>query len=146
MVRTSTDPAPVGGRRQAREAALQLIYLADLAEIGPADVPAYAWSEEPLAPRVREFAQRLAQGAISKQDTLDPLIRKHTQNWELNRMASIDRCVLRMAAFELLFEPETPVSVVINEAVEIVKKFSTADSGKFVNGILDKLKEERTAV
>jgi len=145
MARASTDPAPVGGRRQAREAALQLIYLADMAQVGPADVPEHAWSDEPLSLRVREFAKRLAQGVVSKQDTLDPLIRKYTQNWELGRMASIDRCVLRLAAFELLYEPETPVSVIINEAVEIVKKFSTADSGKFVNGILDKLKDERKA-
>ncbi len=139
----SPDAAPVGGRRQAREVALQLIYLADMAQVGPADVPERGWSEEPLPARVREFAKRLAEGVVAKQETLDPLIRQYTQNWELGRMASIDRCVLRLAAFELLYETDTPISVIINEAVEIAKKFSTAESGKFVNGILDNLKVER---
>jgi transcription antitermination protein NusB len=74
---------------------------------------------------------------------LDPVIKKYAENWELHRMATIDRCILRMASFELLYDVETPVKVIINEAVEIAKKYSTSESSRFVNGILDKVKLER---
>lgn len=101
------------------------------------------WSEKALAPRIQEFAQHLVDGVLAQQEAIDAVIMKYAQNWELTRMAAIDRCVLRLASFELIHDRETPVNVIINEAVEIAKKFSTAQSGKFVNGILDKVKLER---
>ncbi len=82
---------------------------------------------------------------MTHRSLLDQLIAKYAENWEIGRMAAIDRNVLRLAAFELLNELDTPVSVVIDEAVEIAKTYSTQDSGKFVNGILDKIKAERPA-
>jgi N utilization substance protein B len=135
----------VGGRRQAREAALQALYLADVCGLALMDIPESAWSEKKLAPKIRAFAWHLAEGALTEQDRIDALIVKIAQNWELKRMASIDRNILRLATYELLYDLQTPVRVVINEALEIVKSYSTDDSYKFVNGILDKIKEERPA-
>jgi len=135
----------VGVRRQGREAALQIIYLADLTQLAPQDAPDPVWSQDPLPPRAKSFAKHLAEGVHQNLEAIDPLIRKYAENWELHRMATIDRCLLRLAAFELVYDHETPVSVVINEALEIAKKYSTAESSKFVNGILDKLKQERPA-
>ena len=106
-------------------------------------VPDAAWSDGALAPKTREFARRLAQGALDHQPAIDAVIRKYAENWEMSRMAAIDRGVLRLAAYELVHEIDTPINVIINEAVEIAKIYSTAESSKFVNGILDKIKLER---
>ena len=138
----------LGSRRIGREAALQVIYLNDVSSNSlftrsPARIPNAVWSDEPLAPKTLEFAQRLADGVLAQQETIDPLIKKYAENWDMKRMATMDRCILRMAAYELLHELETPINVIINEAVEIAKKYSTAESSKFVNGILDKIKLER---
>ena len=105
--------------------------------------PAAVWSEEPFPAKTRQFAEHLVAGVTEEQARIDPLLTKYAENWELSRMATIDRCILRMGAFELLRDLETPVNVVINEAVEIAKKFSTGESSRFVNGILDKVKLER---
>jgi transcription antitermination protein NusB len=132
-----------GSRRQSREAALQVLYLQDISQNSLEAIPAPVWSEEPLDAKARAFAERLADGVLTSQTDLDPLIEKYTQNWDMNRMATIDRCILRLAAYELVHETETPINVIINEAVDIAKKYSTNESGKFVNGILDKIKLER---
>ena len=132
-----------GSRRLGRESALQVLYLRDLGACTPEQTPRGVWAAEPLTPKTRDFANHLAAGVQAHLTNIDGLITKYAQNWELHRMAAIDRCVLRLATFELLYDLETPVSVIINEAVEIAKTFSTADSGKFVNGILDKIKQER---
>ncbi len=132
-----------GSRRLSREAALQVLYLKDLSRNELDGIPERAWSEEPLTQKARAFAAHLAQETLVHQESLDALIVKYAQNWDLKRMATIDRCILRLAAYELVYEIETPINVIINEAVEIVKKFSTGESGKFVNGILDKIKSER---
>ena len=128
-----------GSRRQAREAALQILYLADLCRKGVDEIPEAAWSEEPMTPKARQFTLHLASGVASSLERIDPLLTRYAENWELGRMAAIDRCLLRLATFELLNDVDTPVNVIINEAVEIAKKFSTAESSKFVNGILDKI-------
>jgi N utilization substance protein B len=133
----------MGVRRQAREAALQILYLVDIAKLKPEAAAEMTWAGGELPPKAREFSVALAQGALDKKAELDAAIVKYAENWELHRMAAVDRNILRLAAFELLHHPETPVSVVIDEAVEIAKHYSTQDSGKFVNGILDKIKLER---
>jgi N utilization substance protein B len=133
----------LGSRRLGREAALQVLYLKDVSRNTLENFPEPVWSADPLTPKTLEFAQRLAQGASSQQSAIDPLIKKYAENWEITRMAAIDRCILRLAAYELLHELETPINVIINEAVEIAKKYSTGESSKFVNGILDKIKLER---
>ncbi len=133
----------LGSRRLGREAALQALYLKDISRNALGVVPEPVWSSEPLTPKTREFAARLAEGASAQQSVIDGLIIKYAENWDLARMAAIDRCILRLAAYELLHELDTPINVIINEAVEIAKKFSTGESSKFVNGLLDKIKLER---
>jgi N utilization substance protein B len=130
-------------RRQGREAALQVLYLTDVCAWKAADIPNSAWSAEPLSPKIRAYAQHLAYGTLEGLPRIDSLITRYAENWELKRMASVDRSLLRLATFELLRDLDTPVNVIINEAVEIAKKYSTAESSKFVNGILDKIKDER---
>jgi N utilization substance protein B len=133
----------VSTRRQGREAALQVLYLKDINQKVLDAIPNGVWAEEPLAPKTREFAQRLIEGVLAQQSAIDLFIKKYTENWDMHRMAAIDRSILRLAAYELLHEFDTPINVIINEAVEIAKKYSTGESGKFVNGILDKIKLER---
>jgi len=91
---------------------------------------------------VRLFADPLIRGALQYRDESDELIKKHAKNWELHRIAAVDRNILRLAIYEMLHRDDIPPVVSINEAVDIAKKFSTQDSGKFVNGILDKVKGE----
>jgi N utilization substance protein B len=130
-------------RRQSREAALQMLYLVDVSGMDLDKIPVAVLSDEPMAPKTLDFARHLASGVVGEWDRIDQLIRRQAHNWEMSRMAAIDRCILRLASFELLKEHETPINVVINEAIEIAKKYSTAESSRFVNGILDKIKEER---
>lgn len=122
---------------------MQVLYLKDISRNLLLEIPGAVWSEEPLEPKAKAFAERLAEGALAHQPELDALIEKVAENWEMHRMATLDRCLLRLAAYELVHELDTPINVIINEAVEIAKKYSTSESGKFVNGILDKIKLER---
>ena len=133
----------LSSRRQGREAALQTLYLIDLCRLDLKDLPEAVWSDEALSPKTREFAGHLAAGVVARWAKIDKLLGQYARNWELSRMAAVDRCILRLATGELLMDLETPVNVIINEAVEIAKKYSTAESSKFVNGILDKIKVER---
>ena len=130
-------------RRDGREAALQVLYLKDVSRGGLESVPEAVWADEPLAAKIKEFARHLEDGVLSHQTAIDELIKKYAENWEMHRMAAIDRSILRLAAYEILHELGTPINVIINEAIEIAKKYSTAESSKFVNGILDKIKLER---
>jgi N utilization substance protein B len=107
------------------------------------------WGEEPETPvttadlaAVRLFAEPLIQGVIEHRAKLDAEIMKFAKNWDLHRMAAVDRNILRLAIYEMLFREDIPPVVTINEAVEIAKMFSTDDSGRFVNGILDKVRQE----
>ncbi|MGQ0644524.1 MAG: transcription antitermination factor NusB [Elusimicrobiota bacterium] len=133
----------MGTRRQSRESALQILYLMDVGGLGLEDAARVYWRDNPMPLRARAFADELARGVAGKLKELDALIVKYAENWELSRMAAVDRNILRMAAYELVHHLDTPVSVAIDEAVEIAKAYSTQDSGKFVNGILDKIKLER---
>jgi N utilization substance protein B len=136
----------MGRRRQAREIALQALYIIDTS--GTPEAEAFAIvnrrADEPGDEKTLEFARELVSGANAARAELDKLIEGAAQNWALARMAAVDRNVLRLSAFELLHRRETPVNVVIDEAIEIVRKFSTEDSTRFINGILDKLKEHRS--
>lgn len=144
-----------GIRRQGREFALKIIYsLQDQEEpvetiledfwrnfrfqndvLGePIDV-----ADGPLPYEVRRFAEELILGVADNLEKIDQVIEENSTNWALDRMARVDLSLLRMAAFELLFSPETPTNVVINEAIEIGKRFGTKDTPAFVNGILDKI-------
>jgi N utilization substance protein B len=157
----------MGKRREARERAVQFLFQHDLN--APEDLDsalnqfwesqrAAAIAEEKAAATwgqpielpppsadeaaVRLFAEPLIRGAVEHRDESDGIIKKHAKNWELHRIAAVDRNILRLAIYEMMHRDDIPPVVSINEAVDIAKKFSTQDSGKFVNGILDKVKGE----
>jgi N utilization substance protein B len=157
----------MGKRREARERAVQFLFQHDLnppenldralnefwdtqraaaiaEEKGPAN-----WGQPVELPppttgeaETRLFADPLIRGALEHRDAIDEHIKKHAKNWEFHRIAAVDRNIMRLAIFEMLFREDIPPIVSINEAVDIAKKFSTQDSGKFVNGILDRIKGE----
>ncbi len=129
-------------RTRARELALQFLYQLDLR--GPElleEAKAFFRAEEDDK-SARDFATQLVNGVVEHRQELDQVIRGVAQNWEIARMAVIDRNVLRMAAFELFHCPDVPPKVAINEAIELGKRFSTQNSGAFINGILDKIKDQ----
>ncbi len=131
----------MGGRRQAREQALQLLYQVDLGERSLDDAIALFWEDEaePTAPDVVEFARILARGATAQQARIDELISDASINWKIRRMSFVDRNILRVAVFEFVALDDVPAMVSINEAIELGKRFGTSDSGSFINGILDRI-------
>jgi N utilization substance protein B len=144
-----------GIRRQGREFALKIIYSLQDQEEPVEAILADFWqnfrfqndilgepievAEGPLPFEVRRFAEELILGVAENLEEIDQVIEEHSTNWALDRMARVDLSLLRMATYELLFQPETPTSVVINEAIEIGKRFGTKETPAFVNGILDKI-------
>ncbi len=157
----------MGKRREARERAVQFLFQHDLSppedldraleefwqtqrpaaiaeEKGPA-----TWGQQAELPppsteeaETRLFAEPLIRGTLQHRAAIDEHIKRHVKNWELHRIATVDRNVMRLAIYEMLHREDIPPVVSINEAVDIAKKFSTHESGKFVNGILDKIKGE----
>jgi N utilization substance protein B len=130
-------------RTKGRETALQLLYWQGITCEEPEQVAEGYFSEYPEDEEVAKFALSLFYGVIKEQVKLDKVIRDHLEHWELERVAILDRHILRLALLELLFLAETPPVVVIDEAIELTKRFSTNDSFRFVNGILDKVIKER---
>jgi len=120
----------LGTRREARERALSLLYEADAKGVGPRDV----LDDLPVAPA--PFVAELVQGVGEHQAELDGLIARFAIDWSLGRMPVIDRTLLRMATYSLLYQPDVPAAVTISEAVELAKQYSTEESGRFVNGVL----------
>lgn len=129
----------MGTRRQARECALQILYRLDFDDPGVEEAIRRYWQAHEAVAEVRSFASDLVRGVRASLDELDSLLASHSMNWKLSRMAAVDKNILRLAAFELMHRPDIPAKVSINEAVEIAKRFGTADSGAFVNGILDNI-------
>ena len=126
----------LGSRREARERALSLLYEAD----AKACTPGAVLDELPVPPD--PFAGDLVAGVGDHQDEIDDRIRRFARGWALERMPVVDRTVLRMAIYELLHRPDVPTAAVISEAVELAKRYSTDDSGRFVNGMLSAIAEE----
>ena len=132
----------MGHRRAGRECALQMLYGRDIGGISDGEILCASRTMDELSPQAREFADQLFTGVAARLDELDSLIQSHAQNWRLVRMAAVDRNVLRLAAFELLSGGKSPDSAIINEAIELARKFSTQDSAQFVNGILDSIRKD----
>ncbi len=157
----------MGKRREARERAVQFLFQHDLNPPENLELElAQFWSSQRLAaiedekapsnwgPRTelpppsteeaetRLFADPLIRGVLQFRDSIDEQIKKHAKNWDFHRIAAVDRNIMRLAIYEMLHRDDIPPVVSINEAVDIAKKFSTQDSGKFVNGILDKIRGE----
>jgi transcription antitermination protein NusB len=133
----------MGARRKARECALQILFSFDVARPSVDDLLETYWGEiAEGAEDVRIFANELALGTISHLDEIDERIRIRTEHWRIPRMAIVDRNLLRMAVYEFLYQPSTPKTVAINEALEIARRFSTTEATQFINGILDAIKRD----
>lgn len=128
-------------RTLARECALQILYQLEVNPEPLDELLKRFWNEqdESYSEEIRTFAEKLVRGAVGQQADIDRVIGQYADNWDLHRMAIIDRNILRFATYELLYLPDVPPKVSINEAVNLAKKFSQEESGKFVNGILDKI-------
>jgi len=116
---------------------MQMLYQWELGGSTPDQVNATFFSERTAHGEVDNFARSLFRGAVRDIDRVDQLVREHAENWRLERMAAVDRSILRLAVYELMNCPETPPHAVINEALEIARRFSGEDSVPFVNGVLD---------
>jgi N utilization substance protein B len=133
----------MGTRRKSRELALQMLYQADLGEQQPDEVRKTFWKGRGEVEReVQGFADDLFRLAQDRTVEINRLIENHAENWRMDRMAAVDRNVLRAAVAELLGFPQTPRAVVINEAIEIARKFSSPESAQFINGVLDSIGKE----
>lgn len=129
-------------RTKARESALQILYQIEITRDSFETAAAVYWESHPDDPQVREFADQLVRGTIQYQQEIDQRIKESADNWDITRMAAVDRNILRLASYELLHTEEVPPKVAINEAVELAKKYGDTDSSKFVNGVLDKIHKE----
>ena len=136
----------MGMRRRARELALQLLYQHEHtgADFETMQRDFDEWTSAGEA--VREFADRLLRGTVAHLDELDAELARQTAHWRLERLAAVDRNILRLAMFELMYENETPPAVVIDEAIEIAKKYGAEESSRFVNGVLDGFVKRRAGV
>ena len=132
----------MASRHRARECALQMLYQAEASRTPIAEVVPQFWTEYEAPQEVRAFAERLAAGTSQALAEIDALLTQSLENWRLERLGLVERSILRMAVFEFLHEIETPRIVIIDEAIELAKRFGGEDSGQFVNGILDALRKK----
>lgn len=130
----------MAARHRAREYALQMLYQSEIGGVPMTDVTAHFFDTLDVPADIAAFAARLASGTVGARDEIDTLLRDAIENWRLERLGTVDRNVLRLAVFEFLHEPATPRIVVIDEAIEVAKRFGGEESGQFVNGILDALR------
>jgi len=132
-------------RSLAREYALQILYQIDITHDNYQTSISNFWQaqgEENIGQEIKNFTADLVKGAIDNLEKIDAKIAQYATNWQLKRMAVVDRNILRLASFELIFRDDIPAKVSINEAIELAKKYSGLEASKFVNGILDKIKLE----
>ena len=133
----------MGTRRKSRELALQMLFQADMGRQNAADVRRTFWAERNgVTGDVRSFAEDLFRVATDRAQEIDKLIERHTEHWRMERMAAVDRNIIRGAVAEFLAYPSTPKAVIINEALEIARKFSSPESVQFINGVLDSIAKE----
>ena len=134
-------------RHRAREAALQMLYQAEIGRTEIREVTQVFWRSQDAAftDQQQAFANALAHGTSGRLEEIDPLISASAAHWRIERMAVIDRLVLRLAVYEMLHQPDTPRTVVIDEAIELARTFSGADAAKFVNGVLDDVRRRLEA-
>jgi transcription antitermination protein NusB len=133
----------MGARRKARECALQMLFQFDLARQPIDELIRTYWGElAEAADDVKDFANDLVIGVINNFNEIDERIRHRTEHWRISRMAVVDRNLLRLAVYEFVYQPSTPKTVAINEALEIARRFSTHEATQFVNGILDVIKRD----
>ncbi len=136
----------MGTRRKSRELAMQMLFQGDLGKQKPAEVERLFWdSREDIDGETRGFADDLHRLATLREEEVDALIQKHAQNWRLERMPAVDRNLLRTAVAEMLGYPKTPAAVIINETLEIARRYAAPESIHFLNGVLDAIGRELLA-
>lgn len=129
-------------RRKAREIALQTLYAYEIAGEGWEKILRDNISRRKASPEAAGYAGRIVESVVEERDRLDKMIEEKLENWELKRVSVVDKNILRIALAELLYCPEVPIAVVIDEAIELARVFSSHDAGKFINGVLDSLSKE----
>ena len=133
-----------GKRRKSRELAMQMLFQADVGKQTPDEVRKTFWqAREEVEDEARGFTEDIFRVAVARDEEIDALIERHSANWRLARMSAVDRNVLRMAVAEMLGFPATPAPIVINEALEIARRYSAPESINFLNGVLDAISRDR---
>ncbi|MBI3540930.1 MAG: transcription antitermination factor NusB [Deltaproteobacteria bacterium] len=132
----------MGHRHKAREFAIQVLYQIEMQAAEPKAVFDLFWRSEEVQEDIQSFTTSLVDGVYRNRSEIDQLVEKNSHHWRLPRMAVVDRNILRLGVYELLYLHDIPTSVILNEAVELAKKFGTEDSGAFINGILDRVAKE----
>jgi N utilization substance protein B len=135
----------MASRRKARELALQMLFQWEMGRHEAAHVLKTSFGGRRIPESAEQFARSLFEGTVAETPALDRLITDHAEHWRLERMAAVDRNLLRLALYELIHHPETPPAVVIDEAIEIARRFSGEESVEFVNGVLDALRKSLAA-
>lgn len=131
----------MGQRRRAREHALQGLYMYEVGKAPVQSITQFEWIDGGISDEVRGFAVELIEGTISNLEKIDSLIRDYSRNWKPERLTVIDKSILRLAIFEMIFMTDIPTVVTINECIELGKTFGGENSGQFINGILDAVKK-----
>lgn len=129
-------------RSAVREIALQALFACELGKNDPVTVLSMLWEEKAIDNSAQEFCTSIVEGVIAKLDDIDDMLKKYTIEWDLKRMAAVDRNIMRMALFEMLYSNEIPRAVVLNEAIELGKKFGGEESSRFINGVLGKISQD----
>lgn len=135
----------MGRRRRSREVALKLLYALDITRERAADVLKAPWIEAVVSETVRDFTVALVAGVDTHREEIDTLVQEWSLHWSLERIGVIERNILRFAIYELLYMDDIPPNVTINEAVEVAKRYGTEEAPSFINGILDRIKQEMVA-
>jgi transcription antitermination factor NusB len=129
-------------RRASREIALQAVYMHELGRIPLEELLQFAWLEDDPTKETAEFARTLIEGTLADLTGIDSLLQKHCRHWKLERLAAVDRSILRVAVCEMRLCADIPAAVTINEAIELGKAFGGENSGQFINGVLDSIQSE----
>ena len=132
----------MGKRRKSREGTLQILFQLEFDDSDPDDIVSQFWEAKKASREIKDYSRYLIKGITSHQDSIDRIIQSASEHWRLSRMAVVDRNILRMAVFELFYEEGLAPAIVINEAIEVAKKFSSDQAAQFINGILDALRRK----
>ncbi|MFH0977138.1 MAG: transcription antitermination factor NusB [Spirochaetota bacterium] len=132
----------MGQRHKAREYALQALYMFETVQSPTEELCSLEWLDKQLPEEVKKFTISIINGSIEKIEFIDNIIKKYSKNWKFERLSAIDKSILRLSIYTLLFLPDIPTAVVINEGVELGKTFGGESSGQFINGVLDAIKNK----
>jgi len=131
---------PMGNRRKSREFSLQFLYARELTGWKLDEIASLFWKDRPASKDTRSYTNRIVNGVADHLGSIDMLIEQSSRNWKISRMSYVDRNILRIAVYEFLYEDSPPV-VIINEAIEVAKRYGDGESGQFVNGVLDAIRK-----